>query len=413
MIEIKEKYNCCGCSACVQICPKQCISLSADNEGFLYPQVDTAACINCGLCEKVCPVINQNEPRKPLKVYAAKNTNEEIRLKSSSGGIFTLLAEHIISEGGVVFGARFNEDWEVVHDYTETVEGLELFRGSKYVQSIIGENFKKAKNFLDEGRKILFSGTPCQVAGLKKFLRKEYENLLTVEVVCHGVPSPMVWRDYLDYKRAERAAGKNSVSSSLNELPVITGISFRDKTWGWKKYGFRICYAASKAAENTVSESASNVNCEITPFSEDIFMKGFLNNLYLRPSCYHCAARQGKSGADISIADYWGVNVFHAEIKDDDKGFGLEIINTEKGLKINNILKSMMDIYLSEYNKAIKSNPCVVKSVKNPRERELFWKMYAEDSIGSIEVVCNMIKPSLITTIKKIVKTVVKRLIKL
>ncbi len=142
-------------------------------------------------------------------------------------------------------------------------------------------------------------------------------------------------------------------------------------------------------------------------------MKGFLNNLYLRPSCYHCAARQGKSGADISIADYWGVNVFHAEIKDDDKGFGLEIINTEKGLKINNILKSMMDIYLSEYNKAIKSNPCVVKSVKNPRERKLFWKMYAEDSIGSIEVVCNMIKPSLITTIKIFVKSVVKRLIKL
>ncbi len=215
MIEIKEKYNCCGCSACVQICPKQCISLSADNEGFLYPQVDTAVCINCGLCEKVCPVINQNEPRMPLEVYAAKNTDEEIRLKSSSGGIFTLLAEHIISEGGVVFGARFNENWEVVHDYTETVEGLESFRGSKYVQSIIGENFKKAKFFLDEGRNVLFSGTPCQVAGLKKFLRKEYENLLTVEVVCHGVPSPMVWHDYLDYRRAKHATGKNTVSESV------------------------------------------------------------------------------------------------------------------------------------------------------------------------------------------------------
>lgn len=214
MINIKEKHNCCGCSACVQVCPKQCISMSADNEGFLYPQIDTAICIDCGLCEKVCPVINQNEPREPLAVYAANNNNEDIRLKSSSGGIFTLLAEQIISEGGVVFGARFNENWEVVHDYTEAIEGLEPFRGSKYVQSIIGDNFIKAKQFLTDGRKVLFSGTPCQIAGLKKFLRKEYENLLTVEVVCHGVPSPMVWRDYLDYKRAKRAAGKNSVSKS-------------------------------------------------------------------------------------------------------------------------------------------------------------------------------------------------------
>ena len=242
MIDIKEKNNCCGCSACVQICPKQCISMAADNEGFLYPQVNSAICIDCGLCEKVCLVINQSAPREPLVVYAAKNNNEDIRLKSSSGGIFTLLAEKVIEEGGVVFGAKFDADWNVIHDYTETIEGLAAFRGSKYVQSIIGDNFKTAKQFLNNGRKVLFSGTPCQIAGLKKYLRKEYDNLLTVDVVCHGVPSPMVWRDYLDYKRAKRAAGKNTVSSSLKELPVITGISFRDKTKGWKKYGFRICY---------------------------------------------------------------------------------------------------------------------------------------------------------------------------
>ena len=215
MIAIKEKHNCCGCSACVQVCPKQCIRMYADNEGFLYPQVNSTICIDCGLCEKVCPVINQNKPNVPLSVYAAKNINEEVRIKSSSGGIFTLLAEQIISEGGVVFGARFNENWEVVHDYTETIDGLESFRGSKYVQSSISDNFKVAKQFLKEGRKVLFSGTPCQIAGLKKFLQKEYENLLTMEVVCHGVPSPMVWRDYIDYKRAKRDTGKNTFSSSL------------------------------------------------------------------------------------------------------------------------------------------------------------------------------------------------------
>ena len=410
MIDIKEKHNCCGCSACVLVCPKQCISMSADKEGFLYPQVDGAICIDCGLCDKVCPVINQEEPREPLAVYAAKNNNEEIRLKSSSGGIFTLLAEQIIAEGGVVFGARFNESWEVVHDYTETIEGLEPFRGSKYVQSVIGDNFIKAKQFLKDGRKVLFSGTPCQIAGLKKFLRKEYENLLTVEVVCHGVPSPMVWRDYLDYKRAKRAVGKNTVSSSLNELPVIAGISFRDKTNGWKKFAFKISYAASKAAENSLSKSADNTNYEITPFSEDLFMKGFLKNLYLRPSCYHCAARQGKSGADISIADYWGIQSIHPEI-DDDKGTGLILINTKQGANYFNSTANQIDSLISSYNKAIMQNPCIVKSVKEPNRRQQFWQNYPISKIDCIEVVCDLMTPSPIVVFAKKVIGKFKRII--
>lgn len=412
MIDIKEKHNCCGCSACVLVCPKQCISMSADKEGFLYPQVDGAICIDCGLCDKVCPVINQEEPREPLAVYAAKNNNEEIRLKSSSGGIFTLLAEQIIAEGGVVFGARFNESWEVVHDYTETIEGLEPFRGSKYVQSVIGDNFIKAKQFLKDGRKVLFSGTPCQIAGLKKFLRKEYENLLTVEVVCHGVPSPMVWRDYLDYKRAKRAVGKNTVSSSLNKLPVIAGISFRDKTNGWKKYGFKISYAASKAAENSVSKSADNTNYEITPFSEDLFMKGFLKNLYLRPSCYHCAARQGKSGADISIADYWGIQSIHPEI-DDDKGTGLILINTKQGANYFNSTANQIDSLTSSYNKAIMQNPCIVKSVKEPNRRQQFWQNYPMSKIDCIEVICNLMTPSPMVVFAKRVALKIKKIIRL
>ena len=410
MIDIKEKHNCCGCGACVQICPKQCISMSADNEGFLYPHVNNVICIDCGLCERVCPVINQNEPKEPLAVYAAKNTNEEIRLKSSSGGIFTLLAEQVIADNGVVFGARFNENWEVIHDYTETVEGLEPFRGSKYMQSIIGDNFKVAKQFLNNGRKVLFSGTPCQIAGLKKFLRKDYEKLLTVEVVCHGVPSPMVWRDYLDYKRTERAAGKNTVPSSLNELPVIAGISFRDKTNGWKKFGFKISYAASKAAENSVSKSADNTNYEITPFSEDLFMKGFLKNLYLRPSCYHCAARQGKSGADISIADYWGIQSIHPEI-DDDKGTGLVLINSKHGANYFNSIANQINSLISNYNNAIMQNPCIVKSVKEPNRRHQFWQNYPISKIDCIEVVCDLMTPSPIVVFAKRVIGKFKRII--
>ena len=179
MIEIKEKKNCCGCNSCVQRCPLHCISMQEDKEGFLYPMVNKTICTDCGLCEKVCPIINQDEPHIPTKFYAVKNKNEQIRTKSSSGGVFTLLAEQVITEGGVVFGARFNDKWDVIHDYTETIEGIDKFRGSKYLQSLIGDNYKNAEQFLNQGRNVIFTGTPCQISGLKHFLRKEYENLLT------------------------------------------------------------------------------------------------------------------------------------------------------------------------------------------------------------------------------------------
>lgn len=408
MITIQEKKDCCGCSSCAQICPRQCITMSSDDEGFKYPHVNAARCIDCGLCEKVCPVINQASPQKPQAVYAAKNKDENVRMKSSSGGIFTLLAESVIQAGGVVFGARFDSEWNVVHDYTESVEGLEAFRGSKYVQSDIGNNFKKAEAFLHVGRKVLFSGTPCQIAGLKKFLRRDYDALLTVEVVCHGVPSPMVWRDYLEYKRAKRAAGKNSVSSSLNELPVITGISFRDKSNGWKKYGFKICYAASKAAENTVSKSADTPNYEITPFNEDVFMRGFLKDLYLRPSCYHCAAKEGRSGADISIADYWGVGHFHPAITD-DRGVGLILLNSEMGVRCCEMIRPQMQSERSEYKNALSANRAIIASVCEPKYRRLFWQEYRLRNIEAIGRVCSKIKAPLWIRCKMKLAAIVNR----
>ena len=198
MITITDKSQCCGCSACAQRCPKQCISMQMDNEGFLYPQVDSSKCVDCHLCEKVCPVINQYEARTPLNVYAAKNSDGEVRNQSSSGGIFHILAERTIRNGGVVFGARFDKNWQVVIDYAEDMEGVEAFMGSKYVQSRIEHAYIDVKRFLAEGRDVLFSGTPCQVAGLRKFLCKHYENLLTVDFICHGTPSPKVWRIYLN-----------------------------------------------------------------------------------------------------------------------------------------------------------------------------------------------------------------------
>lgn len=386
MIHITDKPQCCGCNACVQACPKQCIQMHEDDEGFLYPRVDTTRCIDCSKCEKVCPVIDQGTPHRPLKVYAAINLDEAVRHQSSSGGIFTLLAEQIIKDGGVVFGARFDDEWQVVHDYTDTFTGLSAFRGSKYVQSRIGNTYRQAENFLKQGRKVLFTGTPCQIAGLKRYLHKEYENLLTVDFVCHGVPSPMVWSKYLTETltnlRAKRGIGKNSVPLSIDELPVITGISFRDKVNGWKKFGFRLSYAASKAAQNTVSGSAiiQEEGILLEPFPENLFMKGFLANIYLRPSCYACPAKSSKSGSDITIGDFWGIEHINSKI-DDDKGCSLIMPQTIKGEGICTQLACFTTG--QSYNDAIKYNSCIEKSVKSPINRSFFFWIIQKGCVAS------------------------------
>ena len=338
MINIKSKEDCCGCSACAQRCPKQCISMKEDDEGFLYPQVDSSKCIDCHLCEKVCPVVHQAEPRMPMESYAAYNMDNIVRKDSSSGGVFTLLSEKIIDDGGVVFGATWNEKWQVVHTYTETKEGIVQFRGSKYVQSIIGETYKQAEAFLKSGRKVLFSGTPCQIAGLRLFLRKEYENLLTVDFICHGVPSSGVFRWYLQEEinnYAARKGRKNSVSFlPIHSIPKgdvlmpeglsINGIRFRDKCSGWKKFSFVLLLAEASAdgKQNSVSLSYT--------LEQNSFLKGFLNDLYLRPSCHKCPAKSLKSGSDITIADYWGYKDT-TNIIDTDEGISAVLINTVKG----------------------------------------------------------------------------------
>lgn len=266
MIQIEDKKRCCGCEACRQVCPKECIRLERDEEGFGYPVVDLERCIECHKCERVCPFMQLGAPREPLAVYAACATDEGLRKASSSGGLFTLLAEETLSRGGVVFGARFDETWGVCHDYTETVEGLAPFRGSKYLQSRIGDNYQRAELFLKEGRPVLFTGTPCQIKGLVHYLGRAYDNLTTVDVVCHGVPSPMVWQRYLTTLRAGQGE--------------ITGISFRDKSVsGWRRYDFVL--------QNTEGEGMRQF------YGDNIYMRGFLHDLYLRPSCYACMAKGG------------------------------------------------------------------------------------------------------------------------
>ena len=348
MINILAKSKCCGCSACLHICPKHSITFKEDQEGFLYPNVDKSTCIECGLCEKVCPVLNQDQERKPLQVYAAKHTDDEIRMKSSSGGIFTLLAEHIIDKGGVVFGARFNENWEVVHDYTETKEGLAPFRGSKYVQSNIGNSYKQVEKFLKAGREVMFTGTPCQVAGLKKYLRKDYENLLTVDFVCHGVPSPMVWRKYLE----EEIYSYNNV--------VITGINFREKSISWKNFSFIVEFTKTEDAGEQKKVFSS-------VFYDNSYMNAFLSNLGLRPSCYACLAKSGKSGADITIGDFWGIDLIDSYLSD-DIGVSLVVVNNLAALSIIETCNFTEE----EYCDVLKYNPALVNSANVHPQSELF-----------------------------------------
>lgn len=371
MIHIIDKSKCCGCNACVQRCPKHCITIQEDEEGFLYPVVDQSVCIDCGLCEKVCPVINPNETRQPLQVFAAKNRNEDQRLRSSSGGIFILLAEHIIKQGGVVFGARFDKNWEVEHVYAETLEELEPLMRSKYVQSRIGNTYKEAEQFLKQGRQVLFVGTPCQIAGLKKFLRKEYENLLAVDFICHGVPSPGVWRKYLEELKSERSedAGKNTIlSSSLKTESVITGINFREKQLGgynWKKYGFVVhAQSPSRNDQNRVLLS--------TTFSTNIYMKGFLSDLYLRPSCYKCLVKAGRSSSDLTIGDFWGIEYISSSFYD-EQGISSLVLNTSRGIFLFKKIKQGLIIKSSSLEEVVKKNSSYIRSSEMHPWRNYFF----------------------------------------
>lgn len=371
MVNITNKTACCGCSACTTCCPKQCITMKEDDEGFSYPEVDMRTCINCGLCEKVCHELHPYDERKPLNVYAAINNDEQIRLNSSSGGIFFLMAEKTIREGGIVFGARFEDDWQVVLDYAETLDGVKQFMGSKYVQAQTGSAYKDAESFLQQGRNVLFSGTPCQIAGLHHYLRKHYNNLTTVDFVCHGVPSPKVWRTYL-----------SEVVSSIHK---IDDIKFRNKSNGWKKFNFVLSY------------KEENHNIIISSYHKDNhYMRAFLSDMILRPSCYNCKAKYGSSHSDITIADFWGIQNVMQDM-DDDKGTGMVFINTEKGRDIIDwekmtYRKSTEDIAY-KYNRGL-------SSVREPHKKRKKFFAHLNKTESVIDLINRCLQPPIKTRIR-------------
>lgn len=347
MIELKEKKNCSGCHACANACPKNCISMVSDEEGFWYPQVNKEKCIDCGLCEKVCPIIHKWQPdnSRTTTAMAAINTNEEIRLKSSSGGLFTLIAENIIDQGGVVFGAAFTDDFKSVrHICVDNIADLDKLRGSKYVQSKIGDTYKQAKEYLDNGRMVLFTGTPCQIGGLYSYLRKPYENLFTQDIICHGVPTPMMWEKYVEEHERKTSSKANKVT-------------FRNKKNGWKAYSVFIGFENRKQY--------------LKEHSADIYIRAFLSDICLRPSCSDCQFKGIKRQADVTLADFWGIQNVMPEM-DDDKGTSLVLVHSDKGRGLLDELSDKIKSRTVDTDIVEKYNPSVAKSVAVNDKRENF-----------------------------------------
>lgn len=386
MIVVKDKQDCCGCTACVERCPRHCIRMKVDEEGFKYPIVDEDKCIHCNLCNSVCPIINQKEPKLPEEVYAARINDTSVVLNSSSGGIFTALSEAVILKGGVVFGARFDKEWNVIHAFTETNEGIKDFQGSKYVQSNIGDSYIKVEHFLKEGRRVLFSGTPCQISGLKSFLHKEYDNLVTVSIICHGVPSPGVWNVYKE-QIPKTLVGK--IRRIRYGQPSITSINFRDKTNGWRNYNF------------SVSGEDKKGSCSLKEYHQkNLYLKGYLHNLFLRPSCYNCPARKGKSGADIQLGDYWGVQRRNPEFYD-SIGVSLVLLYSESGRSLFNDINAIKTAI--SYDDVLDCNINVEIDEKEPLERDEFIRAFNKRGLKAITQYCNKIdKYNFLGLLKKV-----------
>lgn len=295
-----KKSNCCGCYACENVCPANSITFSFDEEGFWYPEVDKSTCINCGRCVKVCPCINP--PKSiPVKTTLACNAKDKVELMtSSSGGAFAVLARTVINQGGYVCGAAFDEDFSVIHKVIDSQSQIKELKGTKYVQSKIGTSYSEVKDLLTRNKLVLFSGTPCQVAGLKTFLGKDYDNLITIDLICHGVPSPMVWQEYL---------------AEISDRKKLTSVNFRNKENGISSATMSFTFDNGTTLESAVSDNPYYI--------------GFIKNYYLRPSCFECKFKGMKRCSDITIGDFWAVKEYYPEF-DSQYGTSAVIIRTEK-----------------------------------------------------------------------------------
>lgn len=347
-IDIKVKSDCCGCTACYNKCPQNAIEMVEDEEGFLYPKVNEEKCIKCGLCKKVCPVLNTREEKKNQYAYIFQHVDDKVRRESTSGGAFTAIAEYVIDNGGIVYGAVFDENFKVIHYGTEKKEELYKFRNSKYVQSKLGDSFRKIKQHLENGKMVCFSGTSCQIEGLKKYLQKDYEKLILVDVVCRAVPSPLIWEKYLKLRQ--------------EKYTNIDKIMFRDKYYGYKYSNLSIY----NKDNNKKLEYHSGVE-------SDPYLRAFFSNICDRPSCYECKFKKLNRESDITIWDCFNVEKYNKDF-DDDKGTTRILANTEKGNEIVKQLGVSNKLEEIDVEKATKGFLAMFQPVKINSNRTKFFE---------------------------------------
>jgi coenzyme F420-reducing hydrogenase beta subunit len=348
-----KKQDCCGCTACKNICPQQAITMKSDEEGFLYPIIDDVLCIECGLCKTVCPFQNevtiQGHFAEPA-VYAIKHGSDSVRMSSSSGGVYTAISDHVLeNKSGICYGVKFDKDFTVRHTGATTADERDKLRGSKYVQSDLGTVFYEAKQNLSEGKLVLFTGTPCQTAGLAKFLevsKIDISNLILNDIICHGTPSPKLWNDYVMFVEEKN-------KSKLQDY------TFRFKEKGWRGYNVKAGFESGRYELNT----------------KDIlkYIKLFNSNLALRPSCYYCKFANLHRPSDIMIGDFWGIEKSMPEFED-ERGVSLVFINTKQGEAVFEQIKN--DIYFKQGNTTDCMQLNLQQPTKKPANREKFWKDY-------------------------------------
>ena len=350
-----NKNDCVGCLNCLNLCKFSAIELFKDKLGFVYPKINETKCKHCNVCKIKCPVLNRkNIKTKNYSNYACINKNETTRKNSSSGGVFSLIAENIILKKGVVYGAGYDSDFNVIHKRIDNIFSIKELMGSKYVQSNLKDIFKKVKRDLDNGTLVLFTGTPCQIAAIKIYLNKEYDNLYLQDFICHGVGSKLILDIHIQ-KIKEKYGLKD-----------ICDINFRDKISGWKKFSFSISTYEEKYCKT---------------IDKDEYMKTFLKNLCLRESCYKCKFKGDRRISDITLADFWGIEKIDENL-DDDLGVSAVILNTIKGIEIFDSIKDKMIVKLVKYTDISSNNICL----ENPPIYNNHRNEFIKDIMNGIEL---------------------------
>ena len=393
MIDRLDPHKCTGCFACAQKCPRGCISIVQDKEGFLSPEIDTTRCIQCEMCEKACPQLNPQPLQEPKAAYAAKIKDDLLLINSTSGGVFALAARTILRDGGVVFGVAMDDKGIAETVYIEDEAHIYRLQSSKYVQAYVGDTYIQAKKFLDEGREVLFSGTPCQIAGLYGYLGKAYERLYTVDIVCHGVPSQELYsayRKYLEGKKKQR----------------LKTWRFRDKSSdeGWAKID-RLGFEKKIVYQREML---------------DPYTRSFLEGINFRESCYQCSYARGERPGDLTLGDYWGIQKEHPAFFS-TKGVSCVLAMTEKGCKLLERMSGQMELLSTKPEQIKKHNGNLLRPSKRPPERDMFYanfkcmrmdlfvKKHMRVPFDVKEYVYSIVPRSMRQKAKKFLKTILRK----